>query len=63
MAAYLMVKNMWNLKETLALMRKARRIVCPNRGFINQLKKLEQKNVDNVDGMLVSNNTNSSVIE
>ena len=42
-----MRKNNWKLKETLALVKKSRPFVCPNKGFQRQLKRFES-NLNNV---------------
>jgi len=40
--AYVMVKNKWKYEETYKFLKEKRPIVCPNEGFVTQLKQLEE---------------------
>ena len=40
--AYLMIRNKVKYQEAHDLVKKKRPIICPNRGFVNQLKELER---------------------
>lgn len=41
LTAYLMRKNQWTCRETLAMIKKIRSVIGPNRGFMAQLRKFE----------------------
>ncbi len=41
--AYFMIENNWGFKEAYEFVKKQRSIICPNDGFISQLRKLEEK--------------------
>jgi len=40
--AYLMVKNKWKYQNACEFVKEKRAIVCPNEGFVIQLKRLEE---------------------
>jgi len=40
--AFLMIKNKWKYQQAFEYVKEKRPIVCPNEGFITQLKKLEE---------------------
>jgi hypothetical protein len=39
--AFLMKENKWKMEQSFELVKKQRPIICPNYGFVNQLKKFE----------------------
>ena len=43
LAAYLMRKNSWAMKDVLALIKKERRFINPNRGFTKQLRRFDNQ--------------------
>ena len=41
--AYLMKKNKWSYQEAYNFVRKKRNVICPNSGFVRQLRNYEKK--------------------